>query len=107
SVIPLFKCPSSSALNPWYDRLLINVVDNALYGISEYAYSMGYTDAFCARPGVKPGRIPKSAQGMFNVAWGCSIRKITDGTSKTMALGDASADPKWKLCHLPKCTAAD
>jgi prepilin-type processing-associated H-X9-DG protein len=68
---------------------------------------MGYNDAFCAAPGVRPGRIPKSAQGMFNVAWGSSIRQITDGTSKTIALGDASADPKWKLCHLPKCTAAD
>jgi prepilin-type processing-associated H-X9-DG protein len=108
-VIPIFKCPSSSALNPWYDKLLGIVLDpdHAMYGITEYAYSMGYTDAFCAAPGVKPGRIPKSAQGMFNLAWGSSIRKITDGTSKTIALGDASADPKWKLCRGTKCTAAD
>jgi prepilin-type N-terminal cleavage/methylation domain-containing protein/prepilin-type processing-associated H-X9-DG protein len=109
TVIPIFKCPSSSALNPWYDKLLGIVLDpdRTMYGITEYAYSMGYTDAFCAAPGVRPGRIPKSAQGMFNVAWGSSIRKITDGTSKTIALGDASADPKWKLCRGAKCTAAD
>ena len=52
---------------------------------------MGYTDAFCARQGIKPGTIPPSQQGMFNMAWGASIRQITDGTSNTMAMGDASA----------------
>jgi prepilin-type processing-associated H-X9-DG protein len=41
------------------------------------------------------------------VAWGAAIRQITDGTSKTIALGDASGDAKWTLCHLTKCTAAD
>jgi len=107
TVITIFKCPSSSTPNPWYDKLLGTAVDNTLYGISEYAYSMGYTDAFCAAPGVRPGRIPKAAQGMFNVAWGCSMKQITDGTSKTIAIGDASSDPKWKLCHRAKCTAAD
>jgi prepilin-type processing-associated H-X9-DG protein len=44
---------------------------------------------------------------MFNVAWGAPIRKITDGVSKTIAMGDASGDPKWKLCHRPGCTEAD
>jgi prepilin-type N-terminal cleavage/methylation domain-containing protein/prepilin-type processing-associated H-X9-DG protein len=107
TVIPSFKCPSSSASNPWRDELLCRVVDHCVYGLTEYAYSMGYTDAFCAAPGVKAGRIPLSAQGMFNVAWGVAIRQITDGTSKTMAMGDASADPKWIMCHLPKCTFND
>jgi hypothetical protein len=107
TVIPIFRCPSSSAPNPWSDKVILLVVDNGTYGLSEYSFCMGYTDAFCAKEGVKPGRIPKSAQGMFNVAFGASIRQITDGTSKTIALGDASTDPKWVLCHLPKCTAAD
>jgi prepilin-type processing-associated H-X9-DG protein len=44
---------------------------------------------------------------MFNVAWGAAIRHITDGTSKTIAMGDASGDPKWQLCHLANCTAED
>jgi prepilin-type N-terminal cleavage/methylation domain-containing protein/prepilin-type processing-associated H-X9-DG protein len=105
--IPIFKCPSSSGPNPVTDQLLCAVVDRCTYGVSEYAFCAGYTDAFCARAGVKPGRIPKSQQGMFNVAWGASIRHITDGTSKTLAVGDASGDPKWALCHLAKCTAAD
>lgn len=110
TVIPIFRCPSSSAPNPLFDPLLCEVVDYCVFGISEYAYCMGYTDAFCTQQdglGVKAGRIPKAQLGMFNAAWGASIRQITDGTSKTIAMGDASGDPKWKVCHLANCTAAD
>jgi prepilin-type N-terminal cleavage/methylation domain-containing protein/prepilin-type processing-associated H-X9-DG protein len=107
TVISIFKCPSSSGANPIVDELLCKVVDRCVYGASEYAFCTGYTDAFCVQAGVKPGRIPDSQQGMFNVAWGASIRQISDGTSKTIAMGDASGDPKWTLCHLAKCTAAD
>jgi prepilin-type N-terminal cleavage/methylation domain-containing protein/prepilin-type processing-associated H-X9-DG protein len=107
TVIPIFKCPSSSATNPYVDTLLGKVVADSVFGISEYAYCMGYTDAFCVREGIKPGRIPKSQQGMFNLAFGASIRQITDGTSKTIAMGEASGDPKWTVCHKANCTAAD
>jgi prepilin-type N-terminal cleavage/methylation domain-containing protein/prepilin-type processing-associated H-X9-DG protein len=105
--IAIFKCPSSSAPSPWVDALLGLVVKDTVFGISEYAYCMGYTDAFCAKEGVKLGRLPKSQQGMFNVATGVSIRQITDGTSKTIAMGDGSGDARWILCHLPNCTSAD
>ena len=106
-VIPIFKCPSSSGPNPLVDILLKEYGEGGVFGVSEYAFCMGYTDAFCAKAGVKPGRIPKSQQGMFNVAFGASIRQITDGTSKTIAVGDASGDPKWKVCHKANCTQAD
>jgi len=103
--ITIFKCPSSSAANPLVDEALAKVVPKvgSTFGISEYAFCMGYTDAFCVRRGVKPGTIPPSQQGMFNLAWGAAIRQITDGTSNTMAMGDASNDPRWKVCHLTGC----
>jgi prepilin-type N-terminal cleavage/methylation domain-containing protein/prepilin-type processing-associated H-X9-DG protein len=111
TTIGIFKCPSSGGPNPVVDALLGKVVDDTVYGVSEYAYSMGYTDAFCAQDGttkaVRAGRIPKSQQGVFSLLFGASIRQITDGTSKTIAMGDASGDPRWKLCHLSKCTSAD
>jgi prepilin-type N-terminal cleavage/methylation domain-containing protein/prepilin-type processing-associated H-X9-DG protein len=112
TVIPIFKCPSSDASNPIYDQLLGLVVDDSVYGVTEYAYCMGYTDAFCARPGKSvqipgPGHIKKTQQGMFNIVWKIPIRKITDGTSKTIAMGDASGGSKWQMCHLANCTAAD
>jgi prepilin-type N-terminal cleavage/methylation domain-containing protein/prepilin-type processing-associated H-X9-DG protein len=105
TTIPIFRCPSSSAPNPLVDEALGKEVSDvgSTFGISEYAFCMGYTDAFCARQGIKPGTIPPSQQGMFNMAWGAAIRQITDGTSNTMAMGDASSDPRWKVCHLAKC----
>ena len=106
TVITIFKCPSSSAPNPLTDTLLGTVVNDTVFGVTEYAYCMGYTDAFCAQVGVKLGRIPPSQKGMFNMATGTSIKQITDGTSKTIALGDASGDPKWRVCHLANCTTA-
>jgi prepilin-type N-terminal cleavage/methylation domain-containing protein/prepilin-type processing-associated H-X9-DG protein len=112
TVITIFKCPSSSAPNPLTDTLLGTVVKDSVFGVCEYAYCMGYTDAFCAREGVKLGRIPPSQKGMFNMATGTPIKQITDGTSKTIALGDASGDPKWRVCHrrddstIPRCTLA-
>jgi prepilin-type N-terminal cleavage/methylation domain-containing protein len=111
TAIAIFKCPSSGAPNPFVDPLMDPdwAVDGR-YGISEYAFSMGYTDAFCMKPeglGVKAGRVLKSQRGMFSVVWGAAIRQITDGTSKTFAMGDASGDPRWNVCHLPNCAAAD
>ncbi|MEX2170412.1 MAG: DUF1559 domain-containing protein [Pirellulales bacterium] len=107
TVISIFKCPSSGSFNPITDELVGKVVDDKVFAITEYAYSMGYTDAFCAATGVKPGRVRKSQLGMFNVAFGASIRQMSDGTSKTIAMGDSSGDPKWNLCHLAGCTQAD
>jgi prepilin-type N-terminal cleavage/methylation domain-containing protein/prepilin-type processing-associated H-X9-DG protein len=107
TVISIFKCPSSSVTVPIFDPLFEGVVDDLIFGPAEYGFCMGYTDAFCAREGVKAGTIPPSQRGMFNIAWGASIRQITDGTSHTIALGDASSDPRWKVCHLTKCTEAD
>jgi prepilin-type N-terminal cleavage/methylation domain-containing protein/prepilin-type processing-associated H-X9-DG protein len=103
--IAIFKCPSSGAANPMVDEALGKVVPDvgSTFGISEYAFCMGYTDAFCARAGIKPGTIPPSQLGMFNIAWGAAIRQITDGTSNTIAMGDASSDPHWKVCHLTNC----
>jgi prepilin-type N-terminal cleavage/methylation domain-containing protein/prepilin-type processing-associated H-X9-DG protein len=114
--ITMFKCPSSSAPNPISDPLMEDKWSpGGLYGIAEYAFCLGYTDAYCIQKdglGVKAGRVPASQRGIFNVAWGASIRQITDGTSKTMAMGDASGDPKWQVCRAinattPRCTAAD
>ena len=115
--ISIFKCPSSSAPNPVIDPLMDEKWSaEYLYGIGEYAFCIGYTDAYCIQSdgsgGVKAGRIPNSQRGVFNVAWGASIRQITDGTSKTLAMGDASGDPKWQMCRArnnttPRCTAAD
>jgi prepilin-type N-terminal cleavage/methylation domain-containing protein/prepilin-type processing-associated H-X9-DG protein len=123
TTIALFKCPSSGAPNPLVDPLMKDEwAPGGIYGISEYAYCIGYTDAFCTQKdglGVKAGRVLNSQRGIFNLSWGASIRQITDGTSKTIAMGDASGDPAWRVCRAktnppndvtqwtPRCTEAD
>jgi len=107
TVIPMFKCPSSGATNPFVDRLLQDYSPpDGVFGITDYAFCMGYTDAFCLQGQGEPGRVPKSQKGMFNLAFGAKISQITDGTSKTFALGDAAGGPNWKVCHGKNCTAA-
>jgi prepilin-type N-terminal cleavage/methylation domain-containing protein/prepilin-type processing-associated H-X9-DG protein len=97
--ISVFKCPSSTAPNPFTDPLLTPwAPPDGTVGVTEYAWCMGYTDAFCLRDNAEPGKIPKSQRGMFNLAFGASIRQISDGTSKTMALGEASGGPNWLVC---------
>jgi prepilin-type N-terminal cleavage/methylation domain-containing protein len=110
TVIPGFKFAATGAAHPLYHELRGRGVDDTVYGLGEYAFCMGYTDAFCAqRDGleIRAGRINKLQRGAFNIEWGASIRQITDGTSKTIAMGDASGDPKWQVCHRANCTMAD
>jgi prepilin-type N-terminal cleavage/methylation domain-containing protein/prepilin-type processing-associated H-X9-DG protein len=120
-VITVFKCPSSTGPNPFTEPLLSDYSEpDGTFGVMEYAYCMGNTDAFCLRGGqgaggipIEPGKVAKSQRGMFNLDFGASIRQITDGTSKTIAMGDACGGPNWLVCHRktdhPKtaCTAAD
>jgi prepilin-type processing-associated H-X9-DG protein len=110
--ISVFKCPSSDAPNPFTDPLLKEWSEpDGTYGIIEYAWCMGFTDAFCLKNVGEPGRVSKLQKGMFSYGFGASIRQITDGTSKTIALGDASGGTKWQVCratssalNTPRCT---
>ncbi|MCI0331876.1 MAG: DUF1559 domain-containing protein [Planctomycetes bacterium] len=118
-VIPLFKCPSSGGPNPYQNLALKQILGNSrnsLFGMTDYSYCKGATDTFClnirdwstqfgnTKYILKPGPVPKHVRGVFDLAFGASIRQITDGTSKTIAVGDASGDPKWRVCHGVGCT---
>ncbi|MEX0611177.1 MAG: DUF1559 domain-containing protein, partial [Pirellulales bacterium] len=121
-VIPVFKCPSSAGENPYQHRHMATLVDNPLFGLTDYAYCKGASDAYCldvkdwqghfgdSKYILKLGPIAKFRQGMFSIQWAASIRQIADGTSKTIAMGDASGGVNWKVCHAahapgydPKC----
>jgi prepilin-type processing-associated H-X9-DG protein len=120
TVIAMFNCPSTSDPNPFQHPVLKSILGgsrNSLFGTTDYAYCKGATDSYCVDTKsvvfgggdieIKSGPVPRQLQGIFNIAWGASIRQITDGTSKTIAVGDASGDPKWKVCHGRGCTQAD
>jgi prepilin-type N-terminal cleavage/methylation domain-containing protein/prepilin-type processing-associated H-X9-DG protein len=125
TVIGMFNCPSSGEPNPYLYPPLQNLLGNnrnSLFATSDYAYCKGNTDVYCIDrdsiiPGrgdleVKAGPVRRDLNGVFNHGWGAPIRKISDGTSKTMAMGDASSDPRWQVCRgsaqgspgTPRCT---
>jgi prepilin-type N-terminal cleavage/methylation domain-containing protein/prepilin-type processing-associated H-X9-DG protein len=119
TVVAMFNCPSTSEPNPYeYPPLttLLGSGRNGLFATSDYAYCKGNTDSYCIDVNsittglgsleVKAGPVRRDLNGIFNLGWGASIKKISDGTSKTMAMGEASSDTRWQVCHGRGCTAA-
>ena len=111
TVISIFDCPSTAEENPRYHQALAGIVNNLLYGTTDYAFCKGATDAWCVNrpPGnpIEPGDMPHGVRGVFDAQWGAAIRHIVDGTSKTIAVGDASGDRRWRVCHLRGCTTPE
>jgi prepilin-type N-terminal cleavage/methylation domain-containing protein/prepilin-type processing-associated H-X9-DG protein len=122
TVIPITRCPSSSGSSLYLHPHMATLVDYPNYAMTDYAYCKGASDSFCLdvkdwaphfgdpKYVLKRGPVSKSRQGMFSIQWAASIRQITDGTSKTIAMGDASTGPNWQVCHAahapgysPKC----
>jgi prepilin-type N-terminal cleavage/methylation domain-containing protein/prepilin-type processing-associated H-X9-DG protein len=105
--IAIFDCPSTGEPNPLAYPLLLEVVDNGVFGTTDYAFCKGATDAWCVTfakdSELGPGKVPPELRGVFDIQWGASFRQMTDGSSKTIAMGEASGDEKWRVCHLPGC----
>jgi hypothetical protein len=58
------------------------------------------TDAWCGGyQGKPPGppAVPISERGMFDFTWAVSTRRVTDGLSHTIAVGEAAHGPSWLL----------
>jgi prepilin-type N-terminal cleavage/methylation domain-containing protein/prepilin-type processing-associated H-X9-DG protein len=115
-VIPSFACPSNSADNPHLDTGL-NVGVLALvsagnygpeqrFGITTYAFCKGTTDAWChaQNPRFGPAGPPfvknEVERGMFDLNWAVPIRRVTDGTSKTLAMGEGAGGPNWPVAYI-------
>ncbi len=122
TVIPVFACPSTTGENPYVDKLLAKILllavtgsyrDTQPFGVTNYLVCKGVTDAFCLRPGnLPPGiaanGVAASERGMFDINWAVPIRKITDGTSNTIAMGEGAHGPNWPLSSaLPTSTVAN
>jgi prepilin-type N-terminal cleavage/methylation domain-containing protein/prepilin-type processing-associated H-X9-DG protein len=118
TVIPVFACPSSTGDNPYEDRMLNEIfligVPNSYklhqkWGVTNYGCCKGVTDAWCLplgfnSPGIVIGGVPKEERGMFDLNWGVPIRRVSDGLSRTIAVGEISHGPAWLLSKDPAST---
>src|SRR6478672_13811094 len=88
TVIAMFNCPSTSEPNPFQHPGLKDVLGNSrnsVFGTTDYAYCKGGTDAYCLDltsfvPGqnseLRTGPVRRDLQGVFNIGWGASIKRI-------------------------------
>ena len=109
TAIPVFVCPSSGGDNPYLDKFLqaiwiqggVNNNYNEL-GVAGYAFCKGTNDAYCLAPGnLPPGppTVPAVQRGMFDYNWAVNVRKIADGLSNTIAMGEATWGPAWPVSN--------
>jgi len=107
--ISVFDCPSTSEENPKRHHVLAVVVDDngGDYGTTDYAYCRGSSDAFCLLDSRFGNNVPFTRRGIFDLNWGAKIGQISDGTSNTFAMGEASGSDHWLVCHGGGCTEAD
>ena len=112
TTIPIFVCPSNAGENPFQDIVLNDVLllafrgdvhythDQEL-GITTYAFCKGVTDAWCHGKNYMPPGPPfvknKWDRGMFDLNWAVPIRKVTDGTSRTIAMGEGAGGVAWPI----------
>lgn len=101
SVVSLFLCPSSSADATHAYPLLgaggLDFPSGDTYGVNHYAYSKGATDAWCLS-----GEVGDLERGIFELNRSVSMKNITDGSSHTIAMGEA--DTAFPVCHGARCT---
>jgi prepilin-type N-terminal cleavage/methylation domain-containing protein/prepilin-type processing-associated H-X9-DG protein len=105
TVIPVYNCPSADGDNPKDDVQLTTVFllgvqgsygAGQLYGTTNYIMNRGVTDSWSKAH----ERVRKELKGPFDINWGVPMRKITDGTSKTIVLGEGADGSAWNITSL-------
>jgi prepilin-type N-terminal cleavage/methylation domain-containing protein/prepilin-type processing-associated H-X9-DG protein len=114
--LDIFDCPSTSDDNPVYLKTVGDVIDIYNFGTSDYALSKGSLNNWCVsnpfgkdktrRPGLFDD-VTALKRGAFDLNFGASMRQISDGTSNTFAVGEASGSPHWQVCFGLGCTIAE
>ncbi len=106
----LFMCPSNSGKpSPLIDNgagFVAGTIQSPIgraFGLTDYVMSKGAINNFCSTPRKTPGRL----RGVFDNNLRTSAKDITDGLSKTIAMGEGAGGPTWPLCTNPDCVKPD
>jgi prepilin-type N-terminal cleavage/methylation domain-containing protein/prepilin-type processing-associated H-X9-DG protein len=108
ATVLLFTCPSNDG-QTISDQAFeeIGVPAGLRLATTDYAYSRGATDAWCVS-----NEYPPHENGLFHIVGDgfadvTTLRQISDGTSRTFAMGEAAGGEQWTVCTRPGCTAAE
>lgn len=98
TVVSLFLCPSDPTPSTIMEPGVAGYPVGVIFGASSYAYSLGYDDAVCFSARLGEKRRTKD-MGVFHVHSNTRFRDVTDGTSNTIAAGEAASF--WEMCDGP------
>jgi prepilin-type N-terminal cleavage/methylation domain-containing protein/prepilin-type processing-associated H-X9-DG protein len=105
--------PGNPWVTQWNSMNGTNYSQYWSFGGTTYVFCKGVTDAWCAvqltpsSPYLPPGppNGPTTAErGMFDFLWAVPIRKITDGTANTIAVGEGAYGPSWPVTDIVQNT---
>lgn len=133
TVVPSAQCPSATNTGLTNNEAYTAATGfDWTLAATHYAFCFGLNDSWCidfddsdegagyrsayngfqelprndgmSKQGFLNGPVPASEKGVFHYAYRTAVKDITDGTSNTFAMGEATGGDQWPACRGVGCT---